>query len=496
MSNHIEIKDVGPNAHLVLPYLEDGGVVVLVGDNDRGKTEGLEAAKRLVGGKGKLTRRDGVATRGFVEGFGCRITVGASSRQSGECVAESLEGRFDLSDVIQPPVKDPAAADKVRTKAILALTGAKADPALFWSALPGGQEAFEAYVSADATSATDLVEMAARVKRDIEQAARREASQADHADGHAQGCREAAEGVDLTAPSDEAALTEEHDRLVRLEAQTEVQIRAGKEIERRAREAAEALEKHQAEYTGPSGDEADSAVKDAQHQMDVAREALERAQRDIAQARSDLEHAHSRADLAHQHEKLVKAWQEDIGRAAKHIFPADHVLDDVRRELVQAKEAVRSGVLIREASAKLRQAEEHEQKARAHRQASEVLRQAAKDTDAVLSEAVDVPGVTIVDGRWATQDGERQVFFADRSRGYRAKVAIDVAVDRLRVLGADRAILVLNQELWEGLDAKARIDIEAHARQRQVCIYTAEANRDPTDSGDVRAAVFAPRRSA
>jgi len=129
----------------------------------------------------------------------------------------------------------------------------------------------------------------------------------------------------------------------------------------------------------------------------------------------------------------------------------------------------------------------------------------------VLSEAVNHPEIEVRDGRVITKKDGREVFFADRSRGYRAKVAIDIALERVRRQSEDvhgmsgeviPAIVVLNQEIWEGLDGANRQAVLAHARKRKVTIYTAEASRDPDDSGEVRPEVFGstcptiPARSA
>ena len=63
----IEIENVGPNRQLSLPYLLEGGVVVLTGPNDTGKSEALRAVSRVAGADEKLTRTFGVASMGHVE---------------------------------------------------------------------------------------------------------------------------------------------------------------------------------------------------------------------------------------------------------------------------------------------------------------------------------------------------------------------------------------------------------------------------------------------
>jgi hypothetical protein len=79
---------------------------------------------------------------------------------------------------VDPGIDDPAKADVRRIRALVQLGGTKPDISLFAAVLPPGIDHRELF-SAAAVEATDPVEMAARVKRDLEAAARREADRAN-----------------------------------------------------------------------------------------------------------------------------------------------------------------------------------------------------------------------------------------------------------------------------------------------------------------------------
>ena len=166
----VEIKNVGPVEYLNLPIPEGGGIVVLHGRNGTGKTKSLEAIEKLTSGRGNVEVRDG-ELKGAVSGFGATLTIARSTTRRGEIEVESLSGKFSIADLVQPPVKDPTAADAKRIKTLVSLADAKADPALFHD-LVGGAEAFAALIPL--VEADDLVTLASKVKREFEGAARKD----------------------------------------------------------------------------------------------------------------------------------------------------------------------------------------------------------------------------------------------------------------------------------------------------------------------------------
>ena len=182
--NDITLQNVGAISHAVVPLSEEGGVTVFRGRNGCGKSIGLDTISALASGRGKLPPlRDGQKT-GLVSGFGSRIDLRlAGSRRGGgkpELVVESIEGKFSISDLVNPNIQDPKAADKARLKALITLLGVDATPDLFVP-LFESREDFDKNVSKSSTDTTDPILMAERVKRDIEEKARIEEDRARRA---------------------------------------------------------------------------------------------------------------------------------------------------------------------------------------------------------------------------------------------------------------------------------------------------------------------------
>jgi predicted ATPase len=136
MIRMVEIQNVGPIEKLSIP-LPASGVVVLRGRNGVGKSHALAAIDSLISGRGKPPCRDG-AEKGLVEGFGARLTIGRSQRRTGEAEVITLEGRLDISQLVQPPLKDEEAADRQRIKALVQLSGQSADLEAFAHIIPQG----------------------------------------------------------------------------------------------------------------------------------------------------------------------------------------------------------------------------------------------------------------------------------------------------------------------------------------------------------------------
>ncbi|MCX7671668.1 MAG: ATP-binding protein, partial [Anaerolineae bacterium] len=160
----IQIENVGPIERLSIP-LPEAGVVVLRGRNGCGKSHALDAVDALVTGRGRPPCRDG-ATKGRVAGCGVTLTIGRSQRRSGEAEVQSLEGRLDITQLVEPPIQDPEAADVRRIKALIQLSGRSATVQDFAAMIPdaAGLGLFDA---------DEPVALAGQIKRALEAEARR-----------------------------------------------------------------------------------------------------------------------------------------------------------------------------------------------------------------------------------------------------------------------------------------------------------------------------------
>ena len=88
------------------------------------------AIHAAVTGKGKVPIRDGEKAA-LVEAFGVNLRIGARVTRGGESAAVGLEGKFDVSDIVDPGIANAESADAKRIKALVQLTGVEADISAF-----------------------------------------------------------------------------------------------------------------------------------------------------------------------------------------------------------------------------------------------------------------------------------------------------------------------------------------------------------------------------
>jgi len=159
----ITIQDVGPIFEHTLPI--EPGVTVLMGGNEAGKSTSIACVAALAGRDVPLAIRDG-AKQGMIRGLGTTLIVGAKKKtRSGEFDAEAVEEKIDLAGLVEPGLKDAAAATRKRIRALLSLTGQALTIADFKTILPEGR-ADQELLAGDTDD--DPVEMAGKIKRRME----------------------------------------------------------------------------------------------------------------------------------------------------------------------------------------------------------------------------------------------------------------------------------------------------------------------------------------
>ena len=477
----ITIENVGPIAKVVLPYPEDGGVVVLRGRNGKGKTTALEAIESAVTGKGKLEPRDGTL-RGTVEAFGVTIGASKSTTRKGELEVHTLDGKLDVASLVDPGLKDPCAADARRIKALVSLTQAKPDVTAF-ADLVGGQAAFAEIVRPSSTRGDDLIVIAERVKRDFEQAAREQETKAENLRGRAAALGTVPEGLDLSAECDREKLQATLERAIGNQAATEEAVRSHHFVSGLVQQAREQLDTESARTV----DERLETATNAWHQALVLCETIDQRvvqlKQQLAAAEAEQREAEVARKAADEVLAAVDAERDQLATirdAADKIVPRCPSIEQqeaAARAVTEAREAVERGALIRQAKTQQAEAQDVALKAQAHAIEAEKLRQAATGVDGVLSDVVAASGVElrVQDGRLVLDTKRGETYFADLSHGERWKIALDIAI---RVVGRG-GVLVIPQEAWEGLDPTNRAAIRAHLTGSGVVAYTAEATDDP-----------------
>lgn len=478
----ITIENVGPIVSLKVPVPDDGGIVVLRGLNDIGKTESLKALGALARPGTPLTVRDG-ALRGEVNGFGVKLTVGRSTRRTGELEVTAIESKYDVSELIDPGLKSADAADAKRIKALCALVGAEPNIALFRGLLSDGT-VFDREVSTEAAKSDDVVLMAERVKRDLEKSARKAEDQAAKHEGEATAHMGATEGVDFTAPSDATDLNMAVERAVRRQAELEGRQQSHTEAIGRRDKAASDMGVAAAAYAGPTVSQAGDRLAQASIADQKACERLEQAEAALVIARA--ERSERRAALtaadgalaeAKRHTELMAQWKATLEASV----PPEVTIDEqelAARDLAEARAAAERGVLVRQALGRKAQAAAAVEAASAEHIKAKGLREAAKGTDEVLSGLVSKLGtpLRVEAGRLVMDTNRGATYFAELSNGKRATIAVDIGLEAIGTDAGKRAILTLDQIIYESLDMLNRQHLAEHARKRGVLIFTAECS--------------------
>jgi energy-coupling factor transporter ATP-binding protein EcfA2 len=483
--DEVTIENIGAIEQLSIPIPPEGGVVVLKGQNGTGKTTALRAAECLLTGKPAPGPSDG-QTRGVVEGFGVTMKVGKMTRRAGELTVSGLDGKFDVSRLVDPGIKDPVAADAARVKALIGLTGVSADRQAFVE-LAGGEAALEAAVSVEDLQTTDLVEMVARCKRGFERLARAEEKAEEHARAEAETYARLGVADDEEFPDAEqlrAAFAEASERVGALKRQEEAAKRDEGERDRLIRELARLA----ADATGPSIEAlsadwtakndawiaAGDRVKDLEQQLTEARSVTKTAAAEADSARTKL----SSARRADEHRQSIVA---SLAAVEMSQAPSREEVAAALQEQLDIEATMNRRAIYGEALRNRQSAEKAQLKAAQHARLAAGHRNKANAAEDVLTEAVAKTGVGL---RVLVKDAETRLVldtargvtpFAELSEGERWKLAIEVAIGCL----PGNAVLFIRQEAWEGLDPINRKLIDQQARKHGVTILAAEASADP-----------------
>ena len=480
----MKVTDVGPVKELAIP-LEPGTITLLRGPNNSGKSRTLDAASRALGGEEKIAARHDAGKPGKIEYGDLTMTIGRSTRTKGQTECLGLAGRFDVSELIDPPQKTADLADAHRTKVLCRLTGVEADGAVFASLSPNK----EPLTGTDKDN--DACDLAGVYKRWFEVKRREVDREADHQRGEAKAAKEAVGDTDLDGECDSEALQTKLQEAMTARTRMEEQTKAARENNERVAEAKAAIKDAEDAYGGPCVDDAAAAVADYALDADTIAKERDIAQavlRTIAEKSDKLDFkanlAKSALAEATRHDAVVAEWKTQVAKGETPP-PLTTNITYTEDAVADAHQAVEAGALIRKArehNAAYITAREETEKAEKE---SEHWAKAATEVWPTLAKMLDVEGMTLRDGRWYVDVDGRELLFHDQSDGFRTTAALDLLATTARKAEPDRPIVaVLQQPNWEALDADNRKRVAQKVRDTAISLVTAQADHEAWPEGE------------
>lgn len=494
MVSTIDIKSVGPIDRLRIPVPKGGGVVVLKGRNGAGKSYALAGVQGLISPSARKVLRamDGVSA-GTVDGMGVTLRLGRANTARGELECETLDAACDPSVLVDPGIKDPVAADSKRLATVIRLARVKitADQ---WGKLFDKLDQYRETIDLDALSGDDPVVTADRIRRRLHELALKVEKLAQSAEAEADALRRQAGEIDLAAPTDEMTLAKCCDAAAERLIVATQQQHAAQEAKRALDAARLRMREIEAGYEGPGIAEAQAAETEARGVADqamalvrAAEQALNDARRQVVGANEALKAAITVRQAAESHEKTIASTRAVLAKTVPEA-PADDVIAQLTSERNLAREALAYAKQVNAAKRTLDKADELKERAVEKLEEAEQLREIARSTDSVLERALEDAGFTSIrvqDGRLCVPSsrGGGSEPYSELSHGERWALALDLAARGIGTGG----LLTVEQEAWESLDPDNREHVAELARERGLVILTAEAA-----DGDLRAEEFEP----
>jgi len=466
----ITITNVGPIKTLSIPVPDSGGIVVLRGGQGQGKSTALRAVQRSLGGKPVGLSVKDAAPRGSVEIGSCKLTVTKSRTAArGELEVDSIEGKFDVSALVDPGIIDEEKADAQRVKALVALSGATATLNDFDGVLPPGVTWTELAIDTDTD---DPLVLAMRIKRALEKIARDTETVAKECRANAKAANDAAGDIEPNVVFEENVLSAAHLSAVEVLASLKAK-KAQQEEQRETYEAAKSrIDELKSGFTVPTVEDSEKSLERARDVLRNANDSVAKAQAAADAAMEQFKNAESAAirskeyaDQMAAHRKIVESFNESDPVTQEKI-------DEATTIVAEASAAIVKGAEVRAAQANKQRANTQSSLAKDYETEAEAVRNSARATDEVLGSLIPTGKLRIEAGRLvASTDRSDSELFSDLSEGERWKLAIDIGAEQL----SENGVLVIPQVAWEGLTESSRAEMDEHAKERGVVILTAEA---------------------
>ena len=484
----IEVHDVGP----VIDFeytMQSPGLHILRGAQGAGKTTILRTVQLATDGRTdqQPTKRDG-AKRGEAIVAGRTVRIAKQVREEGELTVDGL-GDLDLTVLHNPKFADAATRDRYRIKALVRLSGVKADASLF-HALLGDRESFDEVVDAAATETDDLVEMAAKIKRSVEKAALATEAQVETARANFRAKMDVVEGIDFGVEHDATKLNTALQTAVAEHAKLSQKRSDALKLIAQAERAGERRDKLRRDYAGLTKTEAVSRQQQAAANVEACIETVRELQRQLASAQAGellaKEQLRSATDMvraATAHEDALAEIETTIIHGRDVECPAEDAVEAASVDVHIRTEDVASGVRVRAAIEARAATDKYDIDAKDFTETATRLRKAAAATFDVLSDAIaaipECPLRVWNDGDGNTRlviatDRDEREPFDDLSDGERWKVIVPMCFAKNR-------LIVLPQAAFGELQPTNRMLLSELARKHESYILTAQV-----DDGELR----------
>ena len=481
----IEAKATGPIEGVFEIDLSPGfGAYQLSGGCGVGKTTLLDSINLLAGHKTEITLHDG-EHEGHIKGWGVTVPIGSRKRRKGAFELDTIDSeKFTPGDVIDPDGKTPEVRDARRIKALASLSGAKADPAVYYE-LVGGQAAF---AGLGLKEADDPVTLATRIKEKLDSTAREKTQWAETEVRFAAPLEAVPDGLDMSASGDLASLAEDRDGCRDTFRQLQESRRVGIAREDEIEQAKRRLIILTSDYEGPMVAEAAKKLGKTQDAMKLVRQATARLRAELAAA-EDMEReaqhimdlAGSACDTARQHESAVTVVRETAEATVS--YPEQSAIDSAEEKVTEATERYNVGVRVRDAK-------QNQERAKTHRAAAEkaskealVAKDKAGQVFDLLAGSLNLKHITIapLDGspRLFVDHPKRKRCLFDQVNGLSDGERVDWTLRELLPHLKSPGLLPVPQRVWQDLQPADRMNLHNLAVERQLYLFGAQVDDGP-----------------
>lgn len=450
-----------------------GGVKLLRGSNGAGKTTALLCLNALLGKKASLVPTEG-APKGIIEGLGRTISIQKRASANGDVEVPNLEGRFDFSDLVEPPIKDAEARNKARIRSLVGLTGGTATEADFYE-LFGGQEAFEAVIAGEEIPESgDVLELADYLKKQTESLARLEETRLESEESRWQLALTDSKGH---RPEDEpqpvAVLADEYSAAQRARMQAQEVLNANAKAIEHNKGLAQKLAQH-------------SASKPVVG-IDKALEILNVAKQTVADLEAKLATAKQTADEAKRRFEEAMRWEErltELEDSMLQVADALPAIEPLEKAEAEALERLQSAEETKRRWDSAVQAKELAASITARREKAARLRSIAKRTNEVVTKKLPAGCPLQVKNGLLCAFHERRndwVPFDQLSEGERWRASLQIAIDAV----GEGGVLPCRQEAWQALDQDARALVIKMCQEGKVWLISGEVGEGQLRVEDV-----------